>query len=478
MSFHSWLHRLFGPRRAGSSRKPACRFDVETLEDRLAPATLSVSDATLIEGHAGTTNAAVTVKLSAPAKANVTANYSTASGSASAGSDFQSASGTLTFTKGQTTKTILVPVIGDTLPESNQTFFVNLRTPKHATIADSQGIVTIVDDDPTISVSDMNVAEGNAGTSVGSFTVTLSAAPTQTVTVDYATAAASASEGSDYVGASGTLTFNPGQTSKTIDVVVNGDRWAEPVEYFFVNLSDPTGAVIADGQGGGTIWNDEPLVSVTSVSQAEGDAGTTVVDFIVTLSAASEDGPVYIDYATGDNGATAGDDYEAATGTLAFAAGETSQTISVQVHGDQVLEFDEGFVVYLSSGEQAWATIENDDGVLINIGDSYAYEDDSWYMEFTVWLSVPATETITVDFATYDGWATADWDYVPVNGTLTFAPGETSQTILVPLIGDFDYEGDEYFYVNLSNNSGNTLIQYAWGLGTIVDNDYYYEWWW
>jgi hypothetical protein len=83
-----------------------------------------------------------------------------------------------------------------------------------------------------------------------------------------------------------------------------------------------------------------------------------------------------------------------------------------------------------------------------------------------------------VDFATYDGWATADWDYVPVNGTLTFAPGETSQTILVPLIGDFDYEGDEYFYVNLSNNSGNTLIQYAWGLGTIVDNDYYYEWWW
>ena len=98
-------------------------------------------------------------------------------------------------------------------------------------------------------------------------------------------------------------------------------------------------------------------------------------------------------------------------------------------------------------------------------------------MEFTVWLSTPATETLTVDFTTVDGSAIAGWDYVPVSGTLTFNPGDTSQTITVEVIGDFEPEGDETFYVNLGNNSGNTLIQQAWGAGTIVDNDYYYDPW-
>jgi hypothetical protein len=493
MPLHHWLRNLIDFVKSGPPRRPdrqarrsvprrrpvAWRPAVEALEDRLVPATLSVLDATLIEGNTGVTNALVTVRLSAPSNPPVTVNYSTANDSAFAGSDYQSVSGTLTFLKGQTTKTILVPVTGDTLPESNETFFVNLRNPKHATIADGQAIVTVVDDDPTISVSDMTVTEGNSGTSLGNFTVKLSVAPVQTVTVNYATADGTASDGSDYVAGSGTLTFNPGQMSKTITVSVNGDRLAEPDEHFFVNLTSPSGAVIADGQGGGTIVNDEPLVSVTKVSQPEGDSGTTVFSFTVELSAAPTSGSVFVDYATAGISATAGSDYDAATGTLTFAPGVTSQTISVTVHGDQDLEFDESFVVNLSSGNQAWATIQNDDGILINIGDSSVTEDDygSSFMEFTIWLSVPSTDTITVDFATSDGTATAGWDYVPTNGTLTFGPGETSQTIRVEVLGDLDYEGDEYFYVNLSNNSGNTLIQQASAVGTIWDNDYYYWGW-
>jgi len=489
MSLHRWMNSVsdflkagFAHPRCASSRRPTTyQCALETFEDRLVPATLSISDATLIEGNAGTTNALVTVKLSAPSNPTVSVNYSTASGSAFAGSDYQAVSGTLTFNRGQTTKTILVPVFGDTLPEFNETFYVNLRNPKHATIADGQAVVTIVDDDPTISISDAIITEGDSGTMVGNFTVTLSVAPTQTVTVNYATADGTALAGSDYVAGSDTITFNPGQMSKNVTVVVNGDRLAEPDEYFFVNLTNATNAVIADGQGGGTIVNDEPLVSVTDVSQPEGDSGTTVFNVTVTLSAAPTSGSVLVDYATADAGATAGSDYDAATGTLIFPAGVTSQTISITVHGDQELEFDENFVVNFSSGNQALATIQNDDGVLINIGDSSVWEDDygSSFMEFTVWLSVPSTtETITVDFATFDGTATAGWDYVPTNGTLTFAPGETSQTIRVEVLGDLDYEGDEYFYVNLNNNSGNTLIQQAWGTGTIWDNDYYYDWGW
>jgi hypothetical protein len=84
---------------------------------------------------------------------------------------------------------------------------------------------------------------------------------------------------------------------------------------------------------------------------------------------------------------------------------------------------------------------------------------------------------VTVDYFTTDGWATADWDYVPTSGTLTFAPGETSQTIYVTILDDTYVEGDENFFVVLNNSSSNSLIQQAWGTGTIADDDYYYDWW-
>ena len=152
------------------------------------PASLSVSDVTLIEGNAGTQNAVVTVSLSAPSTKTVTVNYSTANGTASAGSDYQAVSGKLTFAPGQTSKSILVPVIGDRLGEPNETFFVNLSGAKNATIADGQGVVTIVDDEPRISINDVSATEGNSGTTPFTFTVSLSAAHDEPVTVNYATA--------------------------------------------------------------------------------------------------------------------------------------------------------------------------------------------------------------------------------------------------------------------------------------------------
>src|SRR5207249_1166280 len=103
-------------RRSSPRRRPAAGpLAVEALEDRLVPASLTVSDATIIEGNAGTTNAVVTVRLSTPSTNIVTVNYSTANGTASAGSDYQAVSGKLTFARGETSKSILVPVIGDQL---------------------------------------------------------------------------------------------------------------------------------------------------------------------------------------------------------------------------------------------------------------------------------------------------------------------------------------------------------------------------
>src|SRR5207253_6738058 len=145
------------------------------------------------------------------------------------------------------------------------------------------------------------------------------------------------------------------------------------------------------------------------------------------------------------------------------------QTITVVAYGDQVIEYDESFVVNFSSGSQALGTILNDDGVLVNIGDSSVYEGDSGttFMYFTVWLSAPSTETVTVDFYTTDGTATAGSDYLATNGTLTFAPGEMSKVIWVEIQGDTVYEGDEDFYVVLASSSSNSLIQQAWGTGSI-----------
>src|SRR5439155_13121556 len=130
----------------------------------------------------------------------------------------------------------------------------------NVTIGFADGI--IVDDEPHISIGDATVTEGNTGAKAASFTVMLDAASTEAITVAYATADATATAGSDYQAASGTLTFAPGETSKTSSVLINGDRRPEPNETFVVNLSSPTNATIADGQGVGTIVDDEPRISI------------------------------------------------------------------------------------------------------------------------------------------------------------------------------------------------------------------------
>ncbi len=187
---------------------------------------------------------------------------------------------------------------------------------------------------PTLSISDVTLTEGNSGTKNAMFTVTLSTASTQQVTVAFATANGTATAGQDYTAQSGTLTFAPNATSQTISVVVAGDTTVEPDETFFVNLSAPVNATIADAQGVGTIQNDDlPSLSINDVTVTEGNTGTTNATFTVTLSAASSQ-QVTVGYATADGTATtAGSDYTAKSGTLTFAAGVTSQTITVLVDG-------------------------------------------------------------------------------------------------------------------------------------------------
>lgn len=208
---------------------------------------------------------------------------------------------------------------------------------------------------PTLSINDVTITEGNTGTTLAVFTVSLSAASNQTVTVNYATAQGTATADSDYTTTSGTLTFAPGITSRTLSVTVLGDTRSEGDETFFVNLSSPSNATIADGQGLGTIRNDDtlPTLSINNVTVTEGNTGTTAAVFTVTLSAVSGQ-TVTVNYATANGTATSqGNDYTAAAGTLTFAPGVTSRTITVNVIGDTVKEPTENFVVNLSNPTNA-----------------------------------------------------------------------------------------------------------------------------
>lgn len=228
---------------------------------------------------------------------------------------------------------------------------------------------------PAISIGDRSTSEGQSGTTVFNFTVSLSGASTSTVTVDYATTLGTASADDLQPTPSTQLSFAPGDISKTISVIVNGDTLVEPNETFFVDLTNAVGATISNAQGLGTILNDDaaptPSISIADYSDIEGNSGTKLFTFVVSLSNASTSN-VTVQYATA-NGTTKskgnGRDLNAASGTITFLAGQTTQTINVTVLGDTTVESNEIFFVNLSNASgasladsQAVGTILNDDG--------------------------------------------------------------------------------------------------------------------
>jgi len=438
------------------------------------------------EGNSGLTAFAFTVSLSVAYDVPVTIGYATANGTATAGSDYQSTSGTLTIPAGQTSGTITVLVNGDRLAELTETFVVNLSAPTNATLADDTGVGTILDDEPRISIGDVTRTEGNSGTTLFAFTVSLSGASDVPVTVAYATADWSATAGSDYQAASGTLTIPAGQTTGTITVQVTADRRGEANESFFVNLSNPMNGGIADGQGVGSITDDEPRVTFNGTYVKEGNSGTSPCVFTVRLSAAYVE-PVIISYATVDDYpasigvATVGSDFQSMSGTLTFAPGETSKTFTVLVKGDRLGELNE--VVYVDLHGTPNAVIPEarggftilEDEPRVSISDVTKKEgkrNQSTQFTFTVTLSASYDQPVTMSFRTVDGTAkTSDNDYTAKTGMLTFAPGETTKTITIEVKGDTKREADETFYLDLFGLSSNGLFTKSRGVGTILNDD-------
>lgn len=438
----------------GAARTPVvASFDLNTLGACGTLPALTITDVAVGEA-AG--SAVFTLSLSAPAAGEVTADFTTLDGTATAGTDYVAQAGAISIPAGTLSTTVAVTIVDDGAIEGSEAFSLELANPAGATLARASGAATITDNDSaSFSVDSVSAVETDGSMT---FTVTLSTAELVAVSVDYATSDVSATAGLDYeAAASTTLTFAPGEVSKQIVVNLLDDALVEGDETFNVTLSNAVGAGIATAVGIGTITDSEPLPVIT-VTDASAQESAGVLTFDLALSAASTQ-PVSVDYETLAGSATAGADYVAqAPTTLVIQPGEVSATIDIPLIDDTDIESDETFGLQLSNPVRATlatasatATINDDEGLpTLSISDVTASETQG-LMTFTANLSAASTLAVSVDYATLDGSATAGQDYVLETGTLTFAPGVTSQTISVTLLDDAELEFDETFSIALSN---------------------------
>lgn len=332
---------------------------------------------------------------------------------------------------------------------------------------------------PAVSIADASIAEGNTGAKTLKLAVTLSAASTQTVTVQYQTSNGTAEAGADYTPASGTLTLKPGVTTGTIAVKVTGDLLDEEDETFVVTLSSPVGARLGLGSAAVTVVdNDTASLRVADASAAEGEAAASGLAFAVTLSVpASHD--VSVTYATTARTATAGLDFTTVSGSLTIPAGALGGTVLVPVIDDTLYEANETFDLTLSNpvgaplGDAAGrATILNDDEPpRVSIADVTVTEANKGSKAFvTVTLSTPAGQTLKIPYATANGTAVAGSDYTAKSGSVSFRAGTTTARIAIGILGDLAAEPDEAFVVTLGATPFAT-IERGSATVTIVDND-------
>ena len=325
-------------------------------------------------------------------------------------------------------------------------------------------------------------SSASAGEGAGSASVTVNriSGAGGTVTVNYATANVTATSGSDYTATSNTLTFGPGETSKSIAIPILQDNVYEGNETFTVTLSTPGGGAIVVPPTTATVTiNDDDVPSravIADVRVTEGDSGTVNANFTVTLNPAPTS-PASVAWTT--NPGTAGTaDFVAANGTLHFAAGETQKTITVAVTGDTLYEPDETFTVALSNPVNmlidkaaGTGTIANDDPQpVISADDVAVVEGGNGTTSVTIKLKSSQPITSTIHYATQDGSALGASDYVPANGNVTFN-NETEKQFSVTINGDNVPESDEQFKVHLSSSDPALLFPHADVVVTIANDD-------
>ena len=454
-----------------------------TIRDDDATPTLSISDTALDEPGTAGANATFTLTLSAPSGRTVSAVVDTADGSAT-GADYDARSAVaVTLAAGETSRTVDVHVLGDSIDEDDETFHLDVSGPSNVTVADGRGTATIRDDDaaPDVSIGDVSIDEPDGADENATFTVSLSHGSSRTIGLSVSTADGTAGA-ADYVARSAVpVSFAPGQTSRQVTVAVHTDALDENDETFHLDASAPVNAGTADGRGTATIADDDapPGLSIGDASIDEPDGADEDATLTVTLSAASGR-TVHANLATADG--TAGNaDYVARSGVgIDFAPGETSKSVKVAVHTDALDEFDETFHLDASGvtgasvtdGRGTTSIADDDSPPSLSVSDVSIDEPDGADEDatFTVSLSAPSGKPVSATAATAVGTAGA-LDFTARSGVpVAFAAGDTTKPVAVKVRSDALDEFDEDFHLDASGAT-NASIADARGTATIADDD-------
>lgn len=447
---------------------------------------IQVADVNVLEG---TPNAEFTITLSHTMPGtDVSFDYDTYAGTADENDDYTRTRGTATIPAGAQEVKIQVPIKQDMRNEPAETFYFRLSNAVNANIWDSEAVGTIQDDgdpEPEMNVSPVIAVNENVPGGKMVIEVLLSELSGYTVTADYLFAPQSATAGSDYQVApvSGTLSFAPGEQSKTIEVDIVDDNVFEPTlsgyENFTFTLSNLEHAQAGDLQADCRIVEDElmPELLVADVSQTEGNN----LDFQFTINGqCSED--VTVEVEAVDNTATRGVDYTyPASSTVTIPAGQLQVVESIPALTDAIAEGVERFTLRItnpvnvqlsSSPYEATGTILDDSGTpQLYIDDVTATEGDN--LVFRVHLSIATVSDVTFEYFTQEQTATENVDYTgqPAPKLVTLPAGDLFVDIVVPTLEDTEEEADETLLVQLSNPSPEASMLDGTATGTITDND-------
>ena len=393
--------------------------------------------------------------------------------------DFEPVSKRLTIPRYAVEGFIDVELFPDDDVEGDEEFKVTLSEPSEGSrIGVAIAVGTILDVvEPRIDVPDAVADEGQ----VLSFEVTLDQASIDPVSVEYATLAQTATEGIDYLRASGVARFAPGETSQTVTVAALADNlpW-EGDETFLLVFSNPVGASIGDDRGSGTIRNlGVPEISVTDTQAVE---GASVLFEVALSNRANRD--VTVNYTTeprttsGDVAASASDDYTPVSGTVTITAASTAVMVAVPTNDDFLDEYQEVFGLVLSTPDygtlkdsRATGTIIDNDSLPQLLVDDVFTAEDAATMAVVVRLNTISGRSVAVDYTLTNGTATASDDYRSSVGTLTIPAGRLTTTLDVELIDDDAEEGAETFTIKLSNPLNASISGAGTAQLTIIDDE-------
>jgi len=433
--------------------------------------------------------ATITVTLSAASLSTVNVTYTVTGGTATRGVDYTLPDGQVTFSPGQTSRTITVGLQGDSIDEDDETIVVTLSNPVNASLgARSVHTFTITDDDPSAAVA-FATAAFNAAEAIGTATVAVNLTGTtaRTVSVNYSvTGGTAAGGGTDYTLAAGTLTYAPGDTSKTISLPIVNDALNEITETIVISLSLPTNSNGVLGPVSTTtcsIIDDDPLPTISfGAATSNGSESVTSPTIPVNLSTASGR-TVTVSYAVGAGGTATGGgtDYTLTAGTLTFPAGTTTVNIPLTVVDDTLDELNETVPISLSGPVGATLAAPSSHTYTINDDDpaptiqfqaaSSSGSESVTAPSIQVTLSNASASNVTVMYSVAPGGTATAADYANGSGTITFTPGVTSRPLPFSVVNDNLSEDDETIVFALSSPSGGTLGTQTTHTYTIQDND-------